>query len=168
MKQLTGIIKLGLISAIIFFLLITAISLFIPSRVRISRATNIHASPDAILGRIGDFNTWSEWNPFLQRSDSASVEIFEEGNAMKYGKTIIRWKSKKQDEYIAEMVSGNSRPVNSVWRTINYETSDSTTLQWYMDFNLRWYPWEKFSSLMLEKSYGPSMEKGLERLSGLP
>jgi hypothetical protein len=33
-----------------------------------------------------------------------------------------------------------------------------------MDFKLRWYPWEKFSSLLLEKRYGPVMEQGLAKL----
>jgi hypothetical protein len=30
-----------------------------------------------------------------------------------------------------------------------------------MDFHLRWYPWEKFASLLFEQSYGPKMEQGL-------
>jgi hypothetical protein len=36
-----------------------------------------------------------------------------------------------------------------------------------MDFHLRWYPWEKFASLLLEKSYGPRMEQGLATLKRL-
>jgi hypothetical protein len=30
-----------------------------------------------------------------------------------------------------------------------------------MDFRLSWYPWEKFSSLFYEKTYGTMMETGL-------
>jgi hypothetical protein len=36
-----------------------------------------------------------------------------------------------------------------------------------MDFRLRWYPWEKFSSLLFEKSYGLTMEKGLNNIKKL-
>jgi hypothetical protein len=36
-----------------------------------------------------------------------------------------------------------------------------------MDFHLRWYPWEKFGSLLLEKSYGTKMEMGLMSLKKL-
>jgi hypothetical protein len=36
-----------------------------------------------------------------------------------------------------------------------------------MDFRLRWYPWEKFSSLLFEKQYGTQMEAGLESLKQL-
>jgi len=33
-----------------------------------------------------------------------------------------------------------------------------------MDFHLKWYPWEKFSSMLLENRYGPMMEQGLAKL----
>jgi hypothetical protein len=32
---------------------------------------------------------------------------------------------------------------------------------------LRWYPWEKFASLGLEKTYGSQMEVGLTRMKAL-
>jgi hypothetical protein len=30
-----------------------------------------------------------------------------------------------------------------------------------MDFQLAWYPWQKFSSLFYERTYGAMMERGL-------
>jgi hypothetical protein len=33
-----------------------------------------------------------------------------------------------------------------------------------MQFKLRWYPWEKFASLLFEKQYGTQMEAGLNKL----
>ena len=45
--------------------------------------------------------------------------------------------------------------------------NNGVTVQWYMDFHLSWYPWEKFSGLLLEKRYGPVMEKGLDNLKAL-
>ena len=53
------------------------------------------------------------------------------------------------------------------WNFYATEIPNSVTVQWYMDFHLRWYPWEKFSSLLLEKRYGPMMEKGLGNLKAL-
>ena len=50
------------------------------------------------------------------------------------------------------------------WQIFPAATPNTTTIQWYMNFKLRWYPWEKFSSLLLEKRYGPMMEKGLSVL----
>jgi hypothetical protein len=39
-----------------------------------------------------------------------------------------------------------------------------TTVQWYMNFQFDWYPWERFSSLLLENKFGLLMEQGLQKL----
>jgi hypothetical protein len=59
--------------------------------------------------------------------------------------------------------SGRKRVING-WELYGGPASDSLTLQWYMDFQLGWYPWEKFSSLFYEKTYGAMMERGLLNL----
>jgi hypothetical protein len=33
-----------------------------------------------------------------------------------------------------------------------------------MDFQLGWYPWQKFSTFFFESTYGALMEKGLANL----
>ncbi|HVE60520.1 MAG TPA: hypothetical protein VNA26_01785 [Chitinophagaceae bacterium] len=33
-----------------------------------------------------------------------------------------------------------------------------------MDFHLKWYPWQKFSSLLYEERYGTMMQNGLTNL----
>ena len=52
----------------------------------------------------------------------------------------------------------------SGWNFIPTSIPNTITIQWYMDFHLHWYPWEKFSSLLLEKRYGPMLEIGLANL----
>jgi hypothetical protein len=52
----------------------------------------------------------------------------------------------------------------SSWELHRYASTDSVTLQWYMDFHNKWYPWEKFRSLFYEKTYGSMMETGLKNL----
>jgi hypothetical protein len=42
--------------------------------------------------------------------------------------------------------------------------SDTTVVQWYFDFRLKWYPWEKFGSIVFDQQLGPSMESSLENL----
>ena len=59
------------------------------------------------------------------------------------------------------------RPIVTGWNAITHQSTDSTTVQWYIDFQLRWYPWEKFSSLLFEKNYGVRMEEGLSNLKKL-
>jgi hypothetical protein len=59
------------------------------------------------------------------------------------------------------------KKAGSGWNVLDAGVPNTVTVQWYMDFHLRWYPWEKFSSLLLEKRYGPVMEKGLGNLRAL-
>ena len=137
------IIKLALISFIFFAVMITMISLFFPSHVRISKAIDINAQKDAVLMEVKEVSNWKHWYPgadsilpkvsFNHVSDSL-IEFSQVPRAME------------------------------AFRVIQTERPGTTTVQWYMDVHLRWYPWEKFSSIMLEKRYGPFMEKGLGSL----
>src|SRR5205085_529666 len=52
--------------------------------------------------------------------------------------------------------------IYTIWKII--PTSNPVVIQWSLYFHLRWYPWEKFSSLLFEKRYGPVMEQGLNNL----
>ena len=158
-------IRLLLISAAVFFLIVTGFSLFIPSQVRISRATNIAPGNDSVLAQICDLNNWKNWHPQLENvilkdigsADGRAVKANANGTLL----TVIKCTG---NEVIVQMKKGE-KPLNNNWALIRHGAGDSLTLQNYIDFNFSWYPWEKFSSLMLEGSYGPVMEQGLRRLS---
>ncbi|MGZ5221775.1 MAG: SRPBCC family protein [Chitinophagaceae bacterium] len=157
--------KLLIISITILFLLVTAISLFIPFHVRISRATNVRATPTEVWRQVDDMSTWENWNPFFSSLSPGKVSfpgrVGGKPGAMQVGGTTIEWKEMKPDEHIAIMQKPGYRPILNGWKCISHPGADSTTVQWYMDFHLRWYPWEKFASLLFEQSYGIKMEQGL-------
>jgi Polyketide cyclase / dehydrase and lipid transport len=165
------LIKLALISFIFLFLLITGISLFFPSHIRISKAINIKAGKDSIMAQISDAAKWKNWYPGLDTAKLLYVEGKVKGvilgNSDSLHPVYIIITGEKQDEINAQLISKKLRPVINGWKTISYPAGDSITLQWYMDFDLRWYPWEKFGSLLLEQSYGTKMERGLLNLRKL-
>jgi hypothetical protein len=78
--------------------------------------------------------------------------------------TSISVKTKNTGEIVALFTAGNRKQVTSGWKLITYSSSDSLTVQWYLDFRLHWYPWEKFLSLTYDKIYGQQMEQGLHAL----
>lgn len=165
------ILKLFFISAVLLFLAVTAISLLIPSHVRISRATNVGAAPAIVWQQIDDMRRWQDWNPFFSGAVAKKIQYIDTTGGipagMDLGGTIIRWKEKRADERIAAMDKKGFKTILNGWNCISHQVTDSTTVQWYMDFQLRWYPWEKFSSLLFEKSYGTRMEQGLVNLKSL-
>ncbi len=147
------------------FLVVFGISLFIPSHIRISRAVNIKSSADSVLNQISDMNKWKQWYPGF---DTMMIEPLssKEGRLVsgKLASTIISITESRAGEIKAEFKSGSKNPVLSGWEAKSYNSSDSLTLQWYLDFKLKWYPWDKFFSLAFDKMYGIQMEEGLRNL----
>ena len=165
------LVKLAIISFIFLFLLFTCISLFIPSHIRISKAINILGPKDSVMAHLKDPVKWKNWYPGMD-----SAKLFYENGVVKG--VIVNDKDssslmylhiikEEPDEITSEFVGGKLKPITNTWRMKQYPGSDSTALQWDMDFHLRWYPWEKFSSLIFEGSYGQGMVRGLLNIKRL-
>jgi Polyketide cyclase / dehydrase and lipid transport len=157
------IIKLGLISIAVFALLITGISLFFPSHVRISKAIDINAPAEKVWAQVTDAAQWSKWFP---RGDSLPPYIID-GVIKGIGTDSLQAlmiTGSTDSTVTAANVGPLAKKGGSGWNIYPGGIPNTVTVQWYMDFQLKWYPWEKFSSLLLEGRYGSFMEKGLENL----
>lgn len=142
------IIKLGLFSFAFLFLLITLISLLFPSRIRLSKATNLPNQRERIFTLLKNDTAWHP----------AYKDTATRASMISLSKKVI---GQTDSTYILRMQQQGRKPVISGWQLYGTPQSDSLTMQWYMDFQLSWYPWEKFSSLFYERTYGVMMEKGL-------
>lgn len=145
------IIKLGIISFVFIFILITLISLLIPSHIRLSKATNLPNQRRQIFSLLKND---SLWHP----------AYLDTGTAKTFSALDKKLISQTDSTYVLQLQQTGRKPVISGWQLYGRPASDSLTLQWYMDFKLGWYPWEKFSSLFYEHTYGVMMEKGLANL----
>lgn len=160
------LVKLAIISIIFFSLLITGISLFFPSHIRISKAIDISTSKDSLMSQIADAAKWKNWYPGADTSTPFFVEGKIKGITTKNREDLVITAINDSAVLTASMGT-HSKKGGSGWNIFPGRNPNSFTVQWYMDFHLRWYPWEKFSSLLLEKRYGPMMEEGLARLKTL-
>jgi len=160
------VVKLGVISIIVFSILITGISLFFPSHVRISKAIDISTNKNSLLVQIADPTNWKNWYPGADTLPLLIIEGKVKGIVTDSMQGLMV--TEVNDSAVLAMnVGPGSKKGKSGWNIFPGRIPNSFTLQWYMDFHLRWYPWEKFSSLLLEKRYGPMMEQGLARLKSL-
>jgi hypothetical protein len=160
------VIKLAILSFIFLFFLITIISLFIPGKIRISKAINIASDDKIVYTYIEKLPNWKQWHPALKDVPEKDFIILNDTHIKVHG-TTISVVDRKEDELVTEMIKDKGRPVISGLKIIRHQQSDSSTLQWYMDFKLKWYPWEKFKSLFFENIYGVQMEQGLANLKEL-
>ncbi|WP_165871557.1 SRPBCC family protein [Flaviaesturariibacter flavus] len=146
------IVKLALLSAFFIFLLWTLISLLIPSRVRISRAANISAPKERVQALVNDSSQWRTWHPWLADSNSSARNI------------RFTFRERSDTLTVALLQHPGVRDLEQAFRYYQLGGANTVTVQWYSDIHLRWYPWEKFSSLFFEQSYGAMMEAGIRNL----
>ena len=157
-------LRLIIISLVFFSLIITGISLFIPSHVTISKAVHINSSREAVMEELSDPVRWKDWYP-----SAHSAELYYENGTIKglildnIKKRYIVIDDVKENEVVAAYALPN-RTVKTGWQIAPSAGNNVVTVQWYMEFHLRWYPWEKFSSFMFERVYGPQLQQGLDNL----
>jgi hypothetical protein len=116
------------------------------------------------MDQISNAANWKSWYP-----GADSSKFFYEAGSIKglildeHKKQYIIITGKTQDEVTAEFVLPNKK-IPTGWLVASGSGANSVTIQWYMDFHLRWYPWEKFSSFMFERVYHPQLQQGLDNL----
>lgn len=140
------ILKLALISFVAFFILLYLMSLLIPSYIRISRAINISSPAASVHPFLADTAKWNSWNEAYNGSIHVMVK-------------------KSEPTFIESAWTYNERTVESAFRM--EESAGVTVVQWYFDFHLKWYPWEKFGSITFDDQFGKPMEQSLNNLKKL-
>ena len=126
----------------------------IPSNIRISKAINIYTSKDSVFPLIKNKDAWTSWHPAFIQNDSTPV----------FDSIHIVSQQQTESELIMQLQQGKKDIVTNGWKIYEHKGVDSVTLQWYMDFHLKWYPWKKFGSLFYENTYGVMMQEGLANI----
>jgi hypothetical protein len=152
------ILKLMLISAVVLFLILTAFASLLPSAVRISRAMDISALPDQVRKEITDLRNWQHWNEYVTALAQKTV-------------TMNRITS---DELTVTRIDTSAEMIQTSWQQKDGKSfpgnfrlianGSQTTVQWYFEFHVKWYPWEKFGTIIYDKQLGPVMENSLRNL----
>lgn len=157
-------LKLFLISVVVISVVLIAMSLLLPSHVRISRAINIEAPVDGIRPYVTNMEHWPKWNAILADSSISTTAVTSD-----HIKTnrfdIYASASVRRDSVSTRWVQPDGREFSGNFSFM--PTDKVTVVQWYFDFHLRWYPWEKFGSIIYDDRMGPGMEKSLAQLKAL-
>ena len=149
------LIKLALISVINLFGIITAISLIIPSHIRLAKVISIRPEKDSIFSLIKNKDQWPRWHPsFVNNTNSGMISQID-----------VELVSETDSTLEMQWIQKGKKPLNMHWQLFKGE--GPTTLQWGIDFNQKWYPWQKIASLLYEGRYGTMMEQGLANIKGI-
>jgi len=117
------------------FLFITIISLFIPSKI---------SNASAVV--INTIKGWEAWNPAVAKSPIKITQV------IKYSVSFTSFTFKNDD-------TENQLSIMPL-----VENQFGHQVQWRSFTKLKWYPWEKFRGLFLEKMIGESYKAALNAL----
>lgn len=162
-------IKLAVFSAVVLFFIITAIGLLLPSTVKVSRTISINASHDTTYHYINDVKYWKLW---MQGAEENTITFLSSrtagiGTVAKIGTNQVSIE-KSIPTFVETKWKGESGSVQTGgFNIIADSTNQSTTVNWYFEQHLSWYPWERLASITNEKILGPTMEQSLDNLKQL-
>lgn len=157
------------------FAVVTIIGLFIPSSVKISRGTIIHADSAVLQRELGDVKNWNHWLPWITSDKGAIVQLsavtdqpgsFFRWQGLKYnssGTITIKEINPGEILLLHELKDMNPSIGGFRIRTTGTKNEVSEVL-WYMEYKLKWYPWERFYGIFADRMIGPAFEMGLEQL----
>jgi len=159
------VVKSALVGVIAIFAVIWLMSLLFPSFVKVSRAVNINTTKEAVLDYVPNVNQWARWNEMTSSKNLTHKKIT--GNVFSSDQLQLQVESIHGDSVDILWTQKNGRKIHGGFNLYGSSDTTLTTVQWYFDFNLRWYPWEKIGSIIFDKQLGPVMEKSLENLRNL-
>jgi Polyketide cyclase / dehydrase and lipid transport len=162
-------IKVFVISIIIIMGFLGAVTLFLPSKVTVSKSILINATEADVAKEIETFNNWKNWYPAFQnqdiavttfqKSDSSFVTLTDE-KQRKLSMTII----KSGPENIDILLFAENKN-NITWQFIlSPDRTGRTQLTWNVNTALSWYPWKKITGIFLDKVTGPQYQAALQSL----
>jgi hypothetical protein len=158
-------IKLGLISIAFFCLLLAAISSLLPSSINIVRTVDINAPADSIRANLGNLANWKNWYADYDSSKvTLSANTTGRGATININNTIVTILKDSAGKVEALWQPGKGRPLPGEFNLVKKQTDSIVTVQWRFNYQVKWYPWEKFAAVFSDKAIGPFMEKSLENL----
>ena len=167
MKMIKGVL---FVFAGLFFL-ITLISLLIPSRIVITRATTVHADSVNLFNEISDLKNWNHWHPVFKNDPAAihfspvtnQINSTAEWKALGKINRLIITEVKYPYVKIALQQAGQN-DVENILSLLPVHEQGNLQVQWMSITKLNWYPWEKFGGIFIEKMSGGGYESALSSL----
>ena len=155
------LIKLVIISLVVLAGIVTAFSALFPSTVIVSRAIEVSAKPAQIQKFASDLKEWKNW-----MSDMQQNTVRWNGDTALIGTQTINLVSKNDTAATFNWVATGQRPyiVKIEWIALQQGVY---VIHWSFEQHVKWYPWEKFQTLLNEKVLGYKMETELANLRAL-
>jgi hypothetical protein len=165
------LIKAFLVGATGLFIIITLLSLLIPSGARVGRTIMIdNVAKDKIYAQVYDLQNWKNWHPSfspgLATVNFGKVTAGVDGSCdIIYNNKTTHLKITKTDTAVIAFAL-TATGENDIINEIHFYSIDGqqTRIDWEAVTQLHWYPWDKFYAIFIDKLTGPGYETALNGL----
>jgi hypothetical protein len=153
------------------FIMITLLSLLIPSKVMVVRGVAINANAKKVFAELNNLRNWQHWQPVF-KNDSLKMDFSPDSTGVN---SFCKWENRGKINKLSITALGEYEVTvalsrdgeNDVMNTITIlplPDSNSVQVEWKALTKLKWYPWEKFYGIFIEKITGQSYEDALNSL----
>ena len=153
------------------FIFITLLSLFIPSKILITRAVVINAKASKVFNEVSNLQNWKHWQPVFI-NDSANIRFNTDANGIS---SSCEWKTgnsenklqitdRKANALTATLSREGENDILNTIRILPLADSSQVQAEWSVLVKLKWYPWQKFHGIFIEKVSGQGYEDALNGL----
>jgi Polyketide cyclase / dehydrase and lipid transport len=154
---------------------LTLIGLIIPSSVKLSRGTIVNADSIIVYQQLSDVKDWGKWMPWVTVDEGALVQTSPVTNEPG---AFFKWKGLNlKNNGTITLLSLSPNLITTKYELQGMNDSEGgfrirslpnnlsqCEVQWFMEYKLKWYPWERFYGIFIDHIIGPSLDKGLEEL----
>jgi hypothetical protein len=163
------LLRLFLISIVVLSLVIIFVFSLFPRHIRISRYIEVPATKEKLASVIGDLRTWKTWNKLIGDSLLTGVVYSSpptgEGAFLKSSQVDIILVSSSPDSIVSMWKPRRGTNFVSGFHIVQ-SPANTSIVEYYINFDLNWYPWEKLKGMFFDQQLGPLMEKSLLALKG--
>jgi len=161
------LVKGFLFAAVGLAAMITIFSLFMPSTVVTVRAEVIQAGKEDILGAVTDLEQWSSWHPLFKAEPGVLISKPSSGKGA-WAAWTTNAKTNKltitnihEDHIEFTLGRAGENDVQNFLSILPVKDQIGLQVEWRAVTKLKWYPWEKFAGMFVDKITGESYQQSL-------
>lgn len=147
------------------FLVMTLISLLIPSTIMTAKSITVQCDSTKLFDAVSNLQNWKKWHPvFVADSNkiTATNTAASWSSNSKTNKLVVTKSSYPAVDFLVQR-DGENDMENTIYVN-RVEEGGNMQVQWKSIVKLKWYPWEKFGGIFVEKLSGAGYEVALASL----
>lgn len=160
------LLKQAAIGLITFSIILLFFSFLLPSKISVSKSVLLHAPKDSVMAALLRIEDWKNWNPILQ--DSNAVYSISSPQQVKWTGANGISNSIQLEQFAADsimvIIKSNDKQVFGSGFSVVQHQQDAllTKVEWWINEDIKWYPWEKFYGLFSESFRETYMDNNLQ------